>query len=431
MLIPIEKITIPENRQRKDLGDIESLQNSLQQIGQIVPIVVEKTDEGWRLIAGERRLTAAKALSWKKIDAREKKELSEKEQTLIELEENVRRKQLSWQEEIRAIRKYAALVKEPSNMIAKTLQLSPEQLSRMITTANGLDKYPVLEACNSFSAAYQQYRVFEDRELTASFEDLRLDLEPAEKISEKIASEIQDEEVEVKQKVILEDFRAENEDFALWVKNYEGKRFNLIHCDFPYGLNMGTATLGQFSSRWDTSDERYEDSPETFDRLCKAFFENQDRFVGDSAHCIFWIAHKNYGKIASRFAYYGWTVCETPLIWHKSDNAGIAPDPYRWPRRTYEIAIFASRGDRKILKIKAASFSGPATKEYHLSEKPLAMLSHFFEMIVDKHTEVLDPTCGGGTALAAAKNLGAKRILGLDINPAHVEYSNRRLENER
>ena len=52
------------------------------------------------------------------------------------------------------------------------------------------------------------------------------------------------------------------------------------------------------------------------------------------------------------------------------------------------------------------------------------MLKHFFEMFVDDLTEILDPTCGSGSALAAAKNLGAKRLVGMDVNEDHVESSN-------
>ena len=436
MFVNIENIVVPDSRQRKELGDLEGLKNSFQEIGQLVPIIVDSAEDGkYLLIAGERRLTAAKQLKWPEIEIKLRTELSERERAYIELEENIRRKQLAWTEEVRAVRMFAAIAKEPLASVAKSLGINPDQVSKMITTADAIDADPKLEACPNFSAAYNQYQIRKNRELDAAFEDIRLELEPADKLDDPIEespSKKDDPEVEITQivpprSIGTDEFHAINEDFALWAKDYSGKRFNLIHCDFPYGLNMGTAPLQNSSPRWDVTDERYEDSPETFDRLVRSFFEHQDGFIADSAHCIFWTAHKNVGKIASRFVYYGWNVCETPLIWHKSDNAGIAPDPYRWPRRTYEIAIFASRGDRKILKIKAASFSGPTTKEYHLSEKPLDMLSHFFEMVVDKHTEILDPTCGSGTALRVAKKMGAKRGLGLDVNGSHVEWTNKQL----
>ena len=52
------------------------------------------------------------------------------------------------------------------------------------------------------------------------------------------------------------------------------------------------------------------------------------------------------------------------------------------------------------------------------------MLKHFFDMFVDDLSEILDPTCGSGTALAAGKSLGVKRLVGLDINADYVETAN-------
>ncbi len=55
---PIDSIFINrEKRQRKELTGIKELAWSLQAIGQINPITITKEGE---LIAGERRLTAAK-----------------------------------------------------------------------------------------------------------------------------------------------------------------------------------------------------------------------------------------------------------------------------------------------------------------------------------------------------------------------------------
>jgi DNA modification methylase len=51
-----------------------------------------------------------------------------------------------------------------------------------------------------------------------------------------------------------------------------------------------------------------------------------------------------------------------------------------------------------------------------MSEKPEPMLRHFFGMLVDENTVMLDPTCGSGSALRAAESLGAKYVLGLESN---------------
>lgn len=61
-------------RHRKDLGDIEGLAASLSDVGLLHPVVVNEAGE---LIAGERRLAAAKQLGWKEISTTTAKNLEE------------------------------------------------------------------------------------------------------------------------------------------------------------------------------------------------------------------------------------------------------------------------------------------------------------------------------------------------------------------
>jgi ParB family chromosome partitioning protein len=51
-------------RHRRDMGDIEALAESIEDIGLLNPITV---DERGRLRAGARRLAACKQLGWKRI----------------------------------------------------------------------------------------------------------------------------------------------------------------------------------------------------------------------------------------------------------------------------------------------------------------------------------------------------------------------------
>ena len=67
----------------------------------------------------------------------------------------------------------------------------------------------------------------------------------------------------------------------------------------------------------------------------------------------------------------------------------------------------------------------------HLSPKPEPVLRHFFKMLIDEHSVVLDPTCGSGTALCAAKSLGAAHILGIEIDKDYAERASIALEEAR
>ena len=94
MLIPIESIKV-KKRVRKDLGNLEDLKDSLRTYGLLNPITLNRDYE---LIAGERRLTAAKEIGWTNINAVIVDNLSEIEELEMEIEENNQRKEFTNEE---------------------------------------------------------------------------------------------------------------------------------------------------------------------------------------------------------------------------------------------------------------------------------------------------------------------------------------------
>jgi ParB-like chromosome segregation protein Spo0J len=79
-----------EDRHRSDLGDLESLAESLRELGQLQPIVVTSD---LRLIAGGRRLAAARLLGWPEIEAKIAHDLTDAASLLrAERDENTCRK---------------------------------------------------------------------------------------------------------------------------------------------------------------------------------------------------------------------------------------------------------------------------------------------------------------------------------------------------
>jgi ParB family chromosome partitioning protein len=84
------KDVMVKKRVRKNLGDIIPLAESMKQYGLLNPIIVDKE---LNLIAGERRLEAARKLGWSTIEAVVLSNDFNKAQTLeIEIDENLYRK---------------------------------------------------------------------------------------------------------------------------------------------------------------------------------------------------------------------------------------------------------------------------------------------------------------------------------------------------
>jgi ParB family chromosome partitioning protein len=109
MLVPIEDIKVKE-RIRKDMGDLSAMADSLRRFGQISPIVITKKNQ---LIAGGRRLEAARSLGWRTINAVVAELPDEVTRLEYELEENIQRRDFTPEEAEEAVFKINRL-KNPS-----------------------------------------------------------------------------------------------------------------------------------------------------------------------------------------------------------------------------------------------------------------------------------------------------------------------------
>ena len=218
-----------------------------------------------------------------------------------------------------------------------------------------------------------------------------------------------------------------NTSFLEWAPIHTGQKFNFIHCDFPYGIDAGNFAQGAAAAHGG-----YDDSEENYWNLCTALCSNLDRIATPSAHLMFWFSMKHYQSTLEFFTRNSdFIVNPYPLIWMKSDNVGILPDPSRGPRQIYETAFLARRGDRKVVQAVANAYYGPTVRDRHMSEKPEAMLRHFFRMLVDNNSIVLDPTCGSGSAIRAAELGGAKLAIGLELDPEYCQRARLALKQSR
>lgn len=97
-------------RIRDSLGNLDALQDSMQRHGLLQPIILDKK---LNLIAGQRRLEAAKNLGWRYINAVTIQSQSELEKIEIELAENYQRKNFTTTELDKAEKKIQELQKKP------------------------------------------------------------------------------------------------------------------------------------------------------------------------------------------------------------------------------------------------------------------------------------------------------------------------------
>lgn len=400
-----------DNRQRKVLDDIDIMADSIRRLGLIHPIVITRSGD---LVAGERRLAACIKLGHTHINVQYVDELSDATRKEIELEENIKRKNLDWRDECLATLEYAEVRQLASPEIShkdigEALGLTQQSISSRIAVAREIREgnKQILEA-PKFSTAKGIIERANERKNEQSILEIHA-------LNKTIFSSGEQPES------IL------NEDFLQWASIYTGPKFNFIHCDFPYGIgadsfNQGAAPLHG----------GYTDEEQTYWDLCHCLIHNLDRLCTESCHVMFWFSMHFYQPTIDLFADMADIHFDPfPLLWVKSDNVGILPDPQRGPRRIYETAFFGSRGDRKIVRPTSNAVYLPSDRSQHMSIKPVPVLSQFFKMFVDPTTIMLDPTCGSGSSIRAAESLGASHVLGLEINKDFAEGAQRALKSFR
>lgn len=455
--LQVSAIVIPPDRQRKAATADDSLLRSIEARGILNPIIVR---DGNVLVAGERRLEACKALGLLTIPARDFEALTELEAFMIELQENLARKQLSWQEEVAAISNYHQLRVTATPgwtqlATSNDLGVSPSTITLSLTVAGQLDD-PAVAGCQTRQAALNYIEGKANRVIMAAqskgfaFTDaVKIMFNPASPASKEDATaallkvargetvlppiaEAKTNLMEVAKQAsaFLQEQRAKapaenqpasqiiNADFTEWAATYSDIPFDVIHCDFPYGKNYkgsGTSRQAEFEH------PVYDDSAEALHKLLSALFEHQNRILAPQAHCLFWMAMEHYERIIDDFTAAGWRLSSPyPLVWTKG-NTGAPGDPVRRFRHCYETALLFSRGDRKIVKMVQDHFPCPIDEEkLHLSQKPVPMLKHFLSGICDEHTRLLDPTCGSGSAIAAANSLQLDYAVGIELDPENA-----------
>ncbi|MHC1723403.1 MAG: ParB/RepB/Spo0J family partition protein [Aminipila sp.] len=114
------KPNVNQPRKRFDDEKIDELATSIETYGVIQPIVLRKSDVGYEIIAGERRWRAARKANLKKVPCI-LKELTEEENMVISIIENMQREDLNPIEEAEALQQ-----------MIERFGLSQEQVSKSV-----------------------------------------------------------------------------------------------------------------------------------------------------------------------------------------------------------------------------------------------------------------------------------------------------------
>lgn len=413
--LPVDNILVAAERQRKEAPErhIKELAKSIAQDGLIHALTVASSGE---LVAGFCRLSAIRTLTEPYRYGTEMVPagfapviivdgLSEIQLFRIELEENLRRKNLSPVEEAQAIAKLHQYLasQAPSGTWTKT------DTGRVLDDVRGQpDARTDSPRSKEVGDALLLDSFAEDPDVkraTTKAEAVKIAKKKLEaQFTEGLGALAQ---VTSKDYTLIEG--SADQEMMLLGNN----RFSGIIVDPPYGIDADS-----FGDQAFKLDHQYADDAETALDLITNIFLYGHALCKPDAHLYMFCDIRVWPRLCDLATECGWYVYPTPLIWHKP-NLGHAPQPGYFLRR-YEAILFAQKGSRKLRNSSSDVLEFPApTDKSHAAQKPVELYKKLMDLSFLPGEEVLDPCAGSGTVFRAAK-LAGLRATGIELSPSYA-----------
>ena len=141
LYVNIEKIKTNQNQPRKVFGQekLDELAQSIKRYGIVQPLVVTRNKDNYDLIAGERRLRAARSIGLSEVPV-VIKEYDEQSKSEISLIENIQREDLNRLEQAQAYKELLDKYNLTQEQLAKNLGKSRSSITNTLRLLNLTDK---------------------------------------------------------------------------------------------------------------------------------------------------------------------------------------------------------------------------------------------------------------------------------------------------
>lgn len=418
--VPLKSITIAPNRQRKEMNPeaLVDLANSIAKNGLLHPVVVRKLGtDTYTLVAGERRLKALEYL-WglgENLHCEEKHflegfvpvtylgDLDPVDAFEAELDENLHREDLTWQErststaqlyELRRLQaQKAGLAEPPPSSIAGELypdhhpDAASKAVRRELILARNLHDPDVAKA----SSADEGMKVLKRKEEAQRSFDLG--------------------------KTVGKTFGAHSHQLYLgncldWMRLADPDQFDVILTDPPYGIN---AQEFNDSGGKATGGHSYDDSYSHWLGLIGQFSIASYRVAKHQAHIYVFCDIDNFVELRAILGAAGWKCFRTPLVWH-NPTGQRAPWPQHGPHRRYQLCLYAIKGERPTLKLAPDLVTYASDQNLGWSaQKPVDLYRDLLSRSCRAGDRALDPFAGSGPIFPAAHSLKI-RATGIEMD---------------
>jgi DNA modification methylase len=384
-----------------------ALQESIKSLGLINPLVVTRyaTNKGegyheymYTIVAGERRLRALREILSDEFALRFEGRLLEPfmipvsvienaDDILLfemELHENIIREDLDWKDRTRAVDDLHKLrvAQDPTHTESATAaELNPEHPTsgstrEEVSRAKIINEFMDDPDVSGASSANEAYKIA-SRKMEAEF-TADLELRGLGKKSRHVL--IHGECDEIMTELISE------------------IKFDLIIADPPYG--MGADEFGDAAKLG----HGYKDDEATAFMIASNIFQKGYLLTKDDAHIYMFCDIDQFDDLRDLATLTGWKPFRTPIVWHKLGGRGHAPLGDRGLRRSYELILFASKGNKTFPNLFSDVMPVAAVhNKVYAAQKPSELYEQLIKQSCLPQSLVLDPTCGVGTIFRAAQ----------------------------
>lgn len=414
----LDKIAISSvdegTRFREDYGDLTDLKFSIQTQGLINPIAVMRTEgkeKPYVLVAGGRRLKACQELEMETIPVRIFEKFDELTLRLLELAENLQRKDMTWQEQNRLQREIHSLQQQAHGVAtphtgggwrledtAQMLGVSKATISESITLGEKMERYA---SVLGDPAKYKTEN--EARKAVKTVEEAMIRAELARR-AEKRAST--------------------NNFVQLMANNYQlgdclegmdkspNEVFDFAEVDPPYGINLGDI------KRENDCEGYTEVNQDEYLVFTKDVLRRVYAKLKPNTFCIYWFGMEPWLEYIYQAAMeVGFRGSRIPLIWTKPNGQSLNPSQNL--AHAYETAFVFKKGSPVLAKpghLNIFAYTPlAANKKFHPTQKPLELYQDIYQTFSFEGAKCLVPFAGSGASLVAAAMV-KRQAIGWDLN---------------
>lgn len=430
--IAVEKILITKGRQRQEFDPqaLQELSDTIKAKGLMHAIVLRETDDGMTLVAGERRMRAIKDMWMLGGDLKFNGEiipegqipyvtlgqLSPLEAEEAELEENLHRKDLTWQEnaaamaKLHSIRSRQAQADGRVHTVADTAMETKGRSDGSYQSAVRKDlvvaKYLHVPEVAKAKTADEAFKVLK------RIEETKKNVELAATVGKTFSASTHE---------------LHNTNCLSWLRTADAEQFDVILTDPPYG--MGADKFGDGGGgRLANNEHHYNDDYDSWKALMQEWCPLAFRVAKREAHAYVFCDIDNFHELKRMMQGAGWYVFRTPFICTKP-NSGRVPLPDEGPRRQWECLLYAIKGHKKTTAIYPdviTTLADPGLQ--HGAQKPVALYQDLLRRSVRPGDVVLDSFAGSGTIFPAADSFKVKAV-GIEMNPEYYAICFKRIQN--